>query len=276
MPMEMLMVHGSETARVAALRRYPVKSMLGEEISIAQVGPSGILGDRAFAILDAEDGKVASAKNPRKWPDMFEFKASYIEEPNLDEPGVVEIRRVNGHKVTNLDADVDDSLSDILGRSVRLASQPPRAPQFERVSVPEAGQTDMEVVTVDMPENSFFDSCVLHFLTTATLHRLTKLYPEGNFDALRFRPNLVLDTGDAEGFVESDWIGRTIRVGSQVLLKVIEPCKRCIMATLPLGELPKDVGILRTAAKHNSSSVGVRVAVVQGGTVQKYDAVTFA
>ena len=267
---------GPETARVAAVRRYPVKSMLGEEVSSAQIGPLGILGDRAFAILDAEDGKVASAKNPRKWPDMFKFKASYIEEPSLDNPGVVEIRRGNGQKVTSLDSDVDDSLSDILGRSVYLASQPPQAPQFERVSVPEAGQTDMGVVTVDMPEDSFFDSCVLHLLTTATLRRLTSLYPEGNFDALRFRPNLVLDAVDAEGFVENDWIGRTIRVGNQVLLKVVEPCKRCIMATLPLGELPRDVGILRTAAKYNSSSVGVRVAVVQGGTVQKCDAVTFA
>ena len=83
----------------------------------------------------------------------------------------------------------------------------------------------------------------------------------------------MLDTGDSAGFVENDWIGRTISVGDQVVLRVIEPCRRCIMATLPQGDLPEDVGILRTAVKHNSSSVGVRVAVVEGGVVQKGDAV---
>ena len=262
-----------DAARVAAQWRYPVKSMLGEEIESAQIGPLGILGDRAFAILDAEDGKVASAKNPRKWPAIFNFRSYYSEEPDQGMPGVVAIESKDGQKTTNTDERLDATLSALFARPVRLAAQPPMRPQFECVSEPEAGQSDTAVRTVDMPEGTFFDSCVLHLLTTATLRRVAGLYPDGDFDVRRFRPNLVIDTGDAEGFVENDWIGQTISVGSGVRLKVIEPCRRCIMTTLPQGELPKDVGILRTVVQSNSASLGVRCAVEQGGVVHKGDAI---
>ena len=62
---------------MVSLCRYPVKSMLGEELNAAEVGERGVLGDRAYAVLDRTDGKVASAKNPRKWPRMFEFRAGF-------------------------------------------------------------------------------------------------------------------------------------------------------------------------------------------------------
>src|SRR4051794_2312992 len=55
------------TARIEALFRYPVKSMLGEQIDVSVVGERGLLGDRAYALIDEETGKVASAKNPRRW-----------------------------------------------------------------------------------------------------------------------------------------------------------------------------------------------------------------
>src|SRR6266849_5674211 len=53
---------------IVSLWRYPVKSMMGEELNAAEVTKRGLLGDRAYALVDSSDGKVASAKNPRKWP----------------------------------------------------------------------------------------------------------------------------------------------------------------------------------------------------------------
>src|SRR5258707_3632987 len=67
--------------RVVSLWRYPVKSMMGEELNAAEVSERGLLGDRAYALVDALDGKVASAKNPRKWPQMFEYRASFVDPP---------------------------------------------------------------------------------------------------------------------------------------------------------------------------------------------------
>ena len=61
---------------VVTLWRYPVKSMLGEELNASNVTERGLLGDRGYALVDGADGKIASAKNPRKWPRMFEFRAA--------------------------------------------------------------------------------------------------------------------------------------------------------------------------------------------------------
>jgi uncharacterized protein len=68
-----------QTGAVIALWRYPVKSMLGEELNASAVTERGLLGDRAYALIDRADGKVASAKNPRKWPQLFDFRATYVD-----------------------------------------------------------------------------------------------------------------------------------------------------------------------------------------------------
>ena len=71
----------SNAGRVVAIWRYPVKSMMGEELNATLVTERGLQGDRAMALVDVETGKVASAKNPRQWPNLFDFRAAYVEPP---------------------------------------------------------------------------------------------------------------------------------------------------------------------------------------------------
>src|SRR6266849_10644094 len=66
---------------IVSLWRYPVKSMMGEELNAAEITKGGLLGDRAYALIDTSDGKVATAKNPRKWPQLFDFRAALAEAP---------------------------------------------------------------------------------------------------------------------------------------------------------------------------------------------------
>src|ERR1700682_1586762 len=66
---------------VVALWRYPVKSMMGEELNAAEVTKGGLLGDRAYALSDSSDGRIASAQNPRKWPTLFDFRAALADAP---------------------------------------------------------------------------------------------------------------------------------------------------------------------------------------------------
>ena len=61
--------------RVVSLWRYPVKSMLGEGVNSSHVTERGLMGDRVYAFIDQKTGKVASAKNPRKWGDLFDFRS---------------------------------------------------------------------------------------------------------------------------------------------------------------------------------------------------------
>jgi uncharacterized protein YcbX len=141
-----------------------------------------------------------------------------------------------------------------------------------------AGLEHRDTVTdFEMPAGTFFDIAVVHLLTTSTIDRLRELYPQGRFEARRFRPNIVVSTGSEDpGFVENDWIGRTVVIGDTVRLAITEPCPRCVMITLPQADLPKDSGILRTAAQHNAVNVGVYASVVNGGTIRRGDTVVLA
>jgi len=133
------------------------------------------------------------------------------------------------------------------------------------------------VTDFDLPAGTFFDLAVVHMLTTATIDHLRALYPEGRFEVRRFRPNIVVSTGPGEqGFVENDWIGHTVAIGDQVCLRITGPCPRCVMTTLPRGDLPKDPGILRAAAQHNQANVGVYADVIAGGAIRRGDPVTLA
>src|SRR5207244_5476785 len=105
---------------VVSLQRYPVKSMLGEELNAADVTQRGLLGDRAFGLVDAADGKVASAKNPRKWPGLFDFRAAFADAPRPGAPlPNVRITLPNGAVIDGEHDDRDRVLSEALGRPVR-------------------------------------------------------------------------------------------------------------------------------------------------------------
>ena len=114
----------------------------------------------------------------------------------------------------------------------------------------------------------------MHLLTTATLDRLRGLYPQGRFEVRRFRPNIVVETANVErDFLENGWIGQVLAIGDSVRLSVTGPCPRCVMTTLPQGDLPKDTGILRTAAQHNRANIGIYASVLEAGTVRRGDSV---
>jgi len=261
---------------VVSFWRYPVKSMMGEELNAADITERGVLGDRAYALVDRSDGKVASAKNPRKWPALFDFRAAYVHPPRPGEKlPPVRITLPNGTVVTSEQGDLDQLLSDALGRRVALETRAPETPHLEEYWPDMEGLAHREVVTDEATlAGTFFDLAVLHLLTTATIDRLRELYPQGRFEVRRFRPNIVVEIPSGEkSFVENGWVGRTITLGDEVRLRITEPCPRCVMTTLPQGDLSKDPGILRTAAQHNQVSVGVYAAVLRGGTIRRGDPV---
>jgi uncharacterized protein len=261
---------------VVSLWRYPVKSMMGEELNASEVTERGLIGDRHFALRDRETGKVVGAKNPRKWGNFFDFRAAFVEPPQAGSSmPPVRITLPDGTIATSAEDDLEETLSRALGREVTFEEAQARAEGAKA----EEYWPDMEgldyrdtVTDFELPEGTFFDLAVVHLLTTATLERLRALYPAGRMEVRRFRPNIVVATGPEEqGFVENDWVGRTVSIGDEVRLRVSGPCPRCVMITLPQGDLPKDSGILRTAAQSNHANVGVYADVVKGGTVRRGD-----
>ncbi|MHB8465457.1 MAG: MOSC domain-containing protein [Acidimicrobiales bacterium] len=275
---------------VAAIWRYPVKSMGGERIDAAAIGPNGMEGDRSYAIVDREDGKVASAKNPRKWASLLQFGATYVD--TVDGP--VRITFPDGTVRASDDADIDEQLGAALGRRVTLTQTVPEKPTYEAdwpdvegvippdflATVTTGPGSDGGTLTALKPKRgTFMDFAAIHLLAAATLTHLGELAPASAFDVRRYRPNVVV--GDAAtGFVENGWTTSDISIGEALVLRPVVPTMRCIMTTLPQGDLPRDPGTLRAVATHNRldlpgvgvwSCVGLYAEVVAPGAIRVGD-----
>ncbi|SEM17154.1 MOSC domain-containing protein [Nonomuraea pusilla] len=271
--------------RIRTIFRYPVKSMLGEEVAESGLSARGLDGDRARAVLDVATGLIASAKNPRLWRGLLAVEGAAA-------PG-------------------DEELSALLGREVRLVDVPPGDARLER-SVPEEvldrgveAEVPATLSTLGgaAPEGTFFDFAPIHLVTTSTLAAIGALSPRGVVEAVRYRPNLVVETGGwsggdlgggfAEaggrgggdlggGFAENAWVGRELRVGEDAVLEVIAPSPRCAVPTLEHGGLGRDPEALRVPARHNRVPVldlgphpcaGVYARVVEPGRIRRGDPV---
>jgi uncharacterized protein YcbX len=257
--------------------------MMGEELTASVVGPRGLAGDRAYAIVDADTGKVASAKNPKKWPHLFDCRAAYVDAPDgrIDAVGgggqmpPVLVTLPDGQVARTDDGGFSATLTAMLGRPGILQTVVPETPILEEYW-PDMEELDHRDVVTDeaLPEGTFFDLATVHILTTGTLDGLRAAYPGGRFEARRFRPNIVIETPPEAGFFpETGWVGRGLAIGDEVRMEITDHCPRCVMTTLPQGDLPRDPGILRAAAQHNDAHVGIYAEVTQSGAVRRGDGV---
>jgi uncharacterized protein len=271
---------------VAVLRRYPVKSMLGEDLDASDVTLTGLAGDRRLAILSRTTGKIASAKFPRLWRDLLTLSAATA-------GGAVRITLPQGNTVWSSDADVDAVLSRLLDQPVTLTATPPPGATLDR-AVPEAVLRDgvdapvpAELIEIGAgsPPGTFVDFAPLHLLTTSTLDRIAELSPHGRADLERYRPNVVIRT-TAPGFIENDWLGRNLSIGDELVLRVIARTPRCAVPTLAHGALPRNPDALRVLARHNrlealdslgpEPCAGVYAEVLRPGHIRTGDPVRLA
>ncbi|MGH3420893.1 MAG: MOSC domain-containing protein [Streptosporangiaceae bacterium] len=270
---------------VAVLRRYPVKSMLGEDLRACDVTGRGLAGDRLLGLVHRDTGKVASAKNPRLWRDMLRLAAASGPDVKIVFPG--------GTALASTDPGIDAALSEFLGHPVTLTATPPAAATFDRADPEQVLRDGIEApVQVEIgqlggasPAGTFFDYAPLHLLTTSTLERIAELSPRGTVELERYRPNLVIRT-TAPGFAENDWTGRDLRIGRDLTIRVMIRTPSCAIPTLEHGDLPRDVAALRVPAAHNRVSplddwgpqpcAGVYAQVLRPGRVEVGDVARLA
>lgn len=263
--------------KVQQLWRFPVKSMQGESVGAFEIAERGVAGDRAWALVDASDGKVVSAKNPRKWKRVLELSASFVDEPSVAAPAPPVVVTLPDGTAVRSDVAADDAagvVSRFLGRDVALTSDVPAAPKFEETwpaEVEGLGPEDLIVASrIEMDGDdsvssldlamaaagTFFDLARLHLLTTSTLAALQAAHPEGqDFDVRRYRANVVVDDA-GEGFVENGWVGRSLALGDGgASMTVSIPTMRCVMTTMAQPGLARDVSLLQTIARVNRQTI---------------------
>lgn len=217
---------------VRQIWRFPVKSFRAERLEHAEVTGRGLLGDRAWALIDVATGKPASAKKVNDFPGLMDLSARFTEPPRAGHaPPPVVITLPDDRTCYSGTAEADRMLTDWFKREVKLA------PATE--------------------DASYLDAYPMSLITTSTLYRLEELAPGSRFDPRRFRMNLVLETGEP-GFIENGWLERRLTVGEQAVLAVTEPDARCVMITLPQEDLPEDRDIMRTLMQHNRLDIGER------------------
>jgi hypothetical protein len=237
---------------IAEIWRYPVKSMLGEQLDHADVGPSGIQGDRRWAVVDAESGVSLSAK---RYADLLRCRAW------TSDSGVM-IRLPNSRDLPAGSAAVARGLSDLLGRQVTTRSaEATETIQHEFPTAVTEGAG--EPFLWEPGTEAFFDCAPLHLLTTETLIELQRLLPASTVHRARFRPNFLVETNET-GFIENDWVSKDVTLGS-LRCQVYDHMRRCVMVTRGQGNLPRDTEVIRTILKSNDGNAGVALKTLDSG-----------
>jgi uncharacterized protein len=278
---------------VAVLRRYPVKSMLGEDLPATEVTAYGLDGDRSHAVIDRTTGRVASAKDPRHWQRLLAFSAR-VSMPAAGGSPSVSITFPDGAAVESHDPDVDARLSEVLGRPVELRSERPAVSELDRLSPDDAlaAGPDVEapLAVLQMgavaPAGGFFDYAPLHLFTTSTARRISELSQRGHVDPVRYRPNLVIETPPTnDGFVENAWVGHTLYIGDVVELQLLILTPRCSIPMLAHGQLTRDPDAVRVLVGHNRQPLrgfgtpacaGIYAEVLRPGHIRVGDPVWIA
>jgi uncharacterized protein YcbX len=251
-------------ARLAAIWRYPVKSLQGEQLTVADIDADGVRGDRCWGIRDSTTSRILTG---RREPRLL------FAEARLADDGQPDITLPDGDHLLGIGPRTDAALSEWLERPVTLDSaegSPGGRAEFF------ADATDDESAAIEwtMPSGRFVDAMPLLVLTTASLRAGADLHASGEWDSRRFRPNLLVEI-DADPWIEDGWCGRTLHVGTAAIVPA-QPCIRCTMVTRRQPGLGRDLEIYKTLSRHHGGTFGVWTRVQATGTTRVGDAVVIS
>jgi len=229
--------------RVAALWRYPVKSLGGERVEASEVSQHGLVGDRAFGLVDEATGHVLTA---RREPRLLFATARWHD-------GDVEITVPD-----NVLLDTDDKLSEWLGRRVRLTRAGAQGGTYEN---PADSERETDWMSWQGPGHAWHDSGT----TRVSLVSTTTL---GTWAPQRFRSNVLVEGGGEDALV-----GHQVRLGT-VVLSVEKLVGRCVMVTRAQPGLEVDREVLRRIHRERDGHLAVGALVIESGTVAEGDRLT--
>ncbi len=279
---------------VSQLWRYPVKSMAGEQLATAQIDQNGVAGDRGWAIREVE---ADVTRNAREMPKLLQFAAAYAESPSFEQRSpAVSITTPDDHQVQSADDDRDQQLSAILGRPVMLTPLHPaddlawyaRGALPEGVDpmdalrqllgmeaddpIPDLSGLPQELQGFSTPPGTYFDCYPMHIMTTSSLGALASAGGGDDVDVRRFRPNVLIDTGDTEGLLEVDWTGKQLRLG-EVVLVLKTTTVRCSVPAHAQRAFGASRAVGRALIERTKQHLGSYCYVVEGGAIHVGDTV---
>jgi uncharacterized protein YcbX len=268
--------------------RYPVKSMIGEQVPSVEVAAHGFVGDRQWAVRDEVRGGIRGAK---KFGGLMRLRAEVTTD------GVTRIHFPDGAELEAGSPALDARLSLELDHRVSLQSLPAATDldhfrrgepdsddlltelraifgRDEDEPLPDLSVFPPEIIEFESPPGTHHDAFPLLVMSTTALRSLSSSLPDSVIDVRRFRPSIVINTGDRTGHPEFGWVGRSLRIG-EVELRIGVACPRCVMVTREVSaDIPADRAVLRHIIRELDQNVGVYATVITPGTIEEGDTVT--
>ncbi|MBU8906312.1 MOSC domain-containing protein [Desertibacillus haloalkaliphilus] len=232
--------------QIKEIIRHPVKSFRGESVQRSKIMEYGLYGDRSHAYLD--DSKKEKFLTITELQEMVRYKARFVGEEALEEYPKVEVITPEG-KV--FDWEDQELIKQLENKSKRKIS----TKQYTPSHVP-IGPIAVEHILL---------------ATDASLDKLEELWGKDEVDSRRFRPNLFISLKDKVPFIEEEWIGRRIKIGTEVEVEFVGHCKRCMIITVNPDSAEKDSSLHQTVIKERNNNFGVYASVIKTGDIHVGD-----
>ena len=253
---------------IESLWRYPVKSMRGEELEEMFAGYAGVYGDRLFAFASSSSPKGFPFFTGREQRQMIRYRPRYRDPGKAARPvnlGEAEKLSPNINPVSAGPSELMIDVETPEGRT--FAIDDPALTEHLR-----AGLEREHKLTLLRSEKAMTDCRPLSILSVQSTRRLEE-ETGASVDQRRFRANVYLDLASSAGFDEDQFVGRSLRLGSKVVVSVLQRDARCMMITLDPDTAEKTPAILKQVAQAHDGMAGVYGAVLVEGTLRKGDSV---
>jgi uncharacterized protein YcbX len=250
--------------KVESLWRYPVKSMRGEEMEELFVGYAGVYGDRLFAFVSDAGPKEFPYFTGRNQRRMICYRARFRDPTNAARPSNQREAEEKGAwplPANSMELAIDVEMPD--GKVLEI-DDPSLVDRLH------AGLEDSDGVTLRRSDRAMTDCAPLSLFSLQTVRQLER---ESGIpiDKRQFRANVYLDLRDTAAFSENEFVGRSLRLGSKVLVSITKLDGRCMMITLNPDTADKSPEVLKTVAQKHEGKAGLYAAVLTEGIVRKGD-----
>jgi uncharacterized protein YcbX len=252
--------------KVESLWRYPVKSMRGEELDEMFAGYAGVYGDRVFAFTSSLSPKGFPFFTGRDQRQMIRYHARFRNPEKAARP--INLAEAESSGANPISANASELMIEV------------ETPDGKTIAIDDPALIDNLRANIDgkhelklLRSDKAITDC--RPLSIFALQSAKKLGEETgtNVDKRRFRANVYVDLTNADGFAEDQFVGKTLRIGSKVVVSVLERDPRCMMITLDPDTAEKTPAILKQVAQAHEGMAGVYGAVLMEGMIRKGDSV---
>ena len=256
----------SIVGKVESLFRYPVKSMRGEELDEAFAGYPGMYGDRVFAFKSSASPAGFPYFTAREQRRLLQYRPRFRYPEKAARP--VNLTEAESTGAGPLSADILELMVDV------------ETPEGKMLAIDDeglmkmlrAGVDDKHELTLMRSQRAMTDCRPVSIFSLQSARQLSEETGTA-IDKRRFRANVYIDLMSDQGFGENELVGHSVKIGSKVIVRVLERDARCAMITLDPDTSERTPAVLKKVAQAHEGTAGVYGAIIVEGMLHKGDVI---